>query len=238
MKIIKQINSEPYVRIKTSNKYKSIGFNQQFRQEIKANFYALCFDYLEDQKVNGDYFEFGVHKFRTFYMAYKFSEIKGLNSMSFKLFDSFKGLPITENIQSPKLIAGSLKSTKKELLDFIIKNKFDEKKIKIFENFYSNVPSSRDYKELINDRQSNKAAMVCIDCNLYDSYVQALELVLPFLQTGTIVYLDDYYSSPQSNKNPRKAFEEFKSISEIEFLPFLNVGWWGKSFIVISDFVI
>ena len=80
--------------------------------------------------------------------------------------------------------------------------------------------------------------MVCIDCNLYDSYVQALELVLPFLQAGTIVYLDDYYSSPQSNKNPRKAFEEIKSISEIEFLPFLNVGWWGKSFIVTSDSVI
>ena len=68
-------------------------------------------------------------------MAYKFSEIKGLNSMSFRLFDSFKGLPITENIQSPKLIPGNLKSTKKELYDFIIKNKFDEKKSKFLKVF-------------------------------------------------------------------------------------------------------
>jgi O-methyltransferase len=232
LKIIKHINSEPYVRIKTSKKHKSISFNQKFRQEIKANFYALCFDYLDDQEINGDYFEFGVHKFRTFYMAYKFSEIKGLNSMSFRLFDSFQGLPFTENIKSSKLSEGNLVSTKKDLLEFINKNKFDEKKIKIFEGFYSNIPSSLDYKELINYRQSIKAAMVCIDCNLYDSYVQALDLVLPFLQTGTIVYLDDYYSSPQSNKNPRKAFEELQSRLEIEFIPFLNVGWWGKSFIV------
>ena len=233
MTIIKQINSEPYVRIKTSKKYKSIGFNQKFRQEIKANFYALCFDYLDDQEINGDYFEFGVHKFRTFYMAYKFSEIKSLNSMSFRLFDSFQGLPSTEIITGSKLSPGNLKSTKKDFLKFINKNKFDKNKIKIFESFYSNIPSNRDYKELINNRQSIKAAMVCIDCNLYDSYVQALDLVLPFLQVGTIVYLDDYYSSPQSNNNPRKAFEDFQSrYPEIEFIPFLNVGWWGKSFII------
>jgi hypothetical protein len=235
---IKGVNKNPYIQINTQSRFSTITSNQKFRQKIKAHFFHLCFDYIKDQNIIGDYFEFGTHKFRTFYMAYKFSEIYTIESMNFNLFDSFQGLPTSEYHKSSKLSQGNLKSSRDELLVFIQKNKFDLNKIRIFEGFYNSIPEHKEYQDLIKNKLNNRAALVCVDCNLYDSYLEALNLVLPFLQTGMILYLDDYNSSPQNKKNPRAAFEEFKSVLGFELTPFLDVGWWGKSFIVSSKSLI
>lgn len=43
--------------------------NQQFRQSQKYWFYRCALDYLIDNDLAGSYFEFGVHRARTFTMA-------------------------------------------------------------------------------------------------------------------------------------------------------------------------
>ena len=39
-----------------------------------------------------------------------------------------------------------------------------------------------------------KAAIVWIDCDLYESTVPVLDFIVPFVQTGTIFCFDDWFS--------------------------------------------
>ena len=92
---IKFIDSEPFFKVnipKKINKNFTIKYNQILRQRYKLDFYEKTFDYIYNNHHYGDYFEFGVHKARTFKMALIISKIKGIN-MNFYGFDSFQGLP-------------------------------------------------------------------------------------------------------------------------------------------------
>jgi len=92
---IKFIPKEPFFiskHPKKINKNITIKYNQLLRQKSKFEFYDKAFDYIYNNHHNGDYFEFGIHKARTFNMALIISKIKDIK-MNFYAFDSFKGLP-------------------------------------------------------------------------------------------------------------------------------------------------
>ena len=70
-----------------------IQYNQTNRQTEKAHFYRKTFDFLTDNRVHGDYHEYGCHRCRTFRMALTEARRHNLESMNFHAFDSFEGLP-------------------------------------------------------------------------------------------------------------------------------------------------
>jgi len=77
------------------------------------------------------------------------------------------------------------------------------------------------------------ASLVCVDCNLYESYRDVLTWCDEFLQPSAIVYLDDFNTfRAQNDKGPRKAWLEYLKLSRWNFDLFLNVCWNARSFVV------
>jgi len=71
---------------------------------------------------------------------------------------------------------------------------------------------------------------------LYDSAVSAFNFIDNFLQKGTLLYLDDLFAGYNGNpyNSVGKAFLEYQKNSQWQFVKHLDIGWWGRSYIVIK----
>ena len=78
------------------------------------------------------------------------------------------------------------------------------------------------------------AAIVNLDCDLYISTVDALNIIYPKLQQGTIFLVDDYNAfCADRNQGQRKAIREFlEAYPEIELEPWFPYSHLGQTFIV------
>ena len=64
------------------------------------------------------------------------------------------------------------------------------------------------------------------------SYKNCFDFIEPFLQDGTVIYIDDWNLYKGNDQfGAQKAFSEFISKSGYKYKNFMDVGWWGKSFI-------
>ncbi len=100
---IQPIIGEPWVKLGTGETLASwgrneeIAYNQTNRQAEKVRFFRTTLDFLTDNRVNGDYLEFGCHRCRTFRMVLSEARRHNLSDMQFHAFDSFEGLPAPEH---------------------------------------------------------------------------------------------------------------------------------------------
>lgn len=230
---IKQKNSEPFIDLKISkSKFSKIVYNQTYRQNYKLSFYQSAFDFLYANDIEGDYFEFGVHKARTFRFALRESYIRDLK-MNFYAFDSFEGLPIVKNneIQNKafkaKLLKTNVSQFKKLIRPYTLK-----RNVEIIEGFYSNSLNKTLLKKF--KQKKIKVSMINIDCDLNESVRESLNFALNFVQDGTVLYIDDYYltfKGHPSKGNPkivRDLLNKFKLVYE----PWHICGSSGKSFLL------
>ncbi|MBF0397163.1 MAG: hypothetical protein HQK78_10340 [Desulfobacterales bacterium] len=233
------LSQEPYVLLESGENLKNWGredeiiYNQQLRQIEKLKFYRNAFEFIYAHKIKGAYFEFGCHKVRTFRMALTEARKKNMNDMQFYAFDSFEGLPdCTDNLaQNAQYAPNMLYTSEEEFMDIIIKHNIYVDRVKLIKGYYENSLT----KELIKKLSSEgvKASLITVDCSLYESHVAVFDFVKSFLQEGTIIYLDDYRAIYKGSPflGVPKAFEDFHKNSDFIFTPFLDVGWFGKSFI-------
>ena len=209
--------------------------NRQIRQKEKYRFFQQAYDYLAANFIEGDYYEFGCHKARTFRMSLSEARKKNFNNMNFYAFDSFAGLPQISIIDRfPGWNKGGLKTTE-ESFDAIIKKHglFLDRIVKV-KGFYNDILTAEMQKQFTEKEQ--KPAIVYVDCDLYESAAAVLHFIEPLLQDGSIVCFDDwnnYKANP--NKGERRAFKEFVDRSGLHFEEFISVGWFGKSFIFIEE---
>jgi hypothetical protein len=240
---IKFIDTEPFFissHIKKISKKNTVKYNQILRQKSKFEFYDKAFDYIYNNDHNGDYFEFGVHKARTFNMALIISKIKSIN-MDFYAFDSFKGLPDLratddgDNLKDNKnYIPFSLKTTEKIFDELIKKNVYGRKIIKI-KGFYKDSLNKdlikKFYKEKI------KASFMCVDCDLGKSIIESLNFSFKFMINGCVLYIDDYFNL--ASGDPKNMLE--KKIKEIgkknkkTLIDWHLIGSFGKSYLVFDS---
>jgi hypothetical protein len=79
--------------------------------------------------------------------------------------------------------------------------------------------------------------LINVDCDLYESAVPVFNFIEPLLQEGTVIYIDDlfagYKGSP--NKGVALAFLEWQKESRWRIVRHLDIGWWGRSYIVHLD---
>lgn len=221
--------------------------NQQFRQSQKYHFYRNALDFLIENDVSGSYFEFGVHKARTFTMVMSldhfYAENKGYVGGELKLqegggymheyvaFDSFEGFPPGTNVEAhPLYQPGHVKTEKREFYSLVERYGQSLERVRCVEGFYG---ESLTEAKAVHLKQTSPAAnLVTIDCNLYESYRDSLAFIENFIKPGSIIYLDDYNSHRgQPTIGPKRAWFEFREVSRWHFDDFLNVGWSGKSFI-------
>ena len=233
------LDEEPWVVLPNKNDLESWGerelvrSNQRFRQGQKYLSFQNAFDLIYANKVDGDYLEFGCHRARTFRMALSEARRRNLNNMRFLAFDSFEGLPPSDGTHGVSTYEPrSLATSEEDFLSMISEHGIYVDRVDTFKGYYHALLTEDLSAKL--QKKGTEAAMITIDCDLYESAVPVFNFTTPFLQEGTYLYIDDYFVGYRGNprKGVPRAFHEFEASSEFGFHPHTTVGWWGKTFIV------
>ena len=95
------------------------------------------------------------------------------------------------------------------------------------------------FKDTLNAETRTKlflksAAVVWVDCDLYESTVPVLEFITDLVVDGTILVMDDwFFYKGRPDMGERKAFAEWLNINpNISFTEFHKYSWHGNSFIL------
>jgi len=236
--LIEPVQGEPWVSLaneaELSNwgRDEEISYNQNNRQTEKALFYRRTFDFLTDNRVHGDYYEYGCHRCRTFRMALTEARRHNLDEMKFHAFDSYEGLPEPTTDTSVEIWKkGVLTTTEKEFMEMVEKHGIYVDNVTTIKGYYSDSLSNELKHEYLD--KHNKIALVNIDCDLYESAVPVFEFIEPLLQEGSVIYIDDMFAGYKGvpTKGVAKAFLEFQKKSRWSFMRHLDIGWWGRSYI-------
>jgi hypothetical protein len=234
---IEIISEEPYVYLPKSEdfldftKAKHVLLNQQRRQKIKFDYFINTFDFLNDSKISGDYFEFGCHKVRTFRMALSCAKYFDLKDISFHAFDSFEGMPDFGNHLIDQWKPNELCTSEEAFNELVNSHGLYLDNIFRHKGYYSESLNDGLKKHMKNS--GKKAIMITVDCDFYESAISVFDFIEPFIQHGTVIYLDDVFAGfkEESKGGVLKAFENFRYSSKYEYIPHMNIGWWGRSFI-------
>ncbi|MCC3405801.1 MAG: hypothetical protein JGK17_09445 [Microcoleus sp. PH2017_10_PVI_O_A] len=236
------ILQEPWVKLANGSDLENwsrqdeIAYNQTNRQCQKLAFFMQAFDFLTDNKIEGDYHEYGCHRVRTFRMALTEARRHNLESMKFFAFDSFEGLPAVESQPSHQVWQqGALKTAQEEFWHLIKEHGIYVDSCQTIAGFYKERLTPELQQSFL--AKNNKIALACIDCDLYESAVPVFEFIEPLLQEGSLLYIDDLFTGYKGSpvKGVAKAFAEFQQKSRFKFAPHIQVGWWGRSFITYLD---
>ena len=101
-------------------------------------------------------------------------------------------------------------------------------KVYLYKGLFSE--TANQFKDNISDR---KISIANIDCDIYSSTIDSLNIINDYLQVGSIILLDDYNSfNADNNKGQRKAIKEFKNNSKWLLEPFFSYMFSGQSFLI------
>lgn len=193
----------------------------------RREFYRNAFYTLSFNQISGDYVEFGCGT-RSLILAYQASRRAGRNCKLWG-FDTFDGLPNQRRKEDdhPRWIAGTMKTPieglrqsarwygLREGMDYVLVEGLYERTLKL-----NQIPCD--------------ISLAYVDCDLYSSTREALEFLGPRFKIGMIIAFDDYfcYSSHQVSGERRAAVEVFEKSEEWNFVPYIQFGWFGMSFVV------
>jgi hypothetical protein len=161
-----------------------------------------------DGSVSGDYYEFGLFRGYTFLQAWNHAKALGLNEVNFYGFDSFEGLPAAEGIDQVdgRFFEGQFACSREEVEKNLASEGVDLSKVSLVEGYYENSLT----EELYTRFPFKPAAVVLLDCDYYSSTVTALGWMEPYIQVGTVLLFDDWFSYGESNElGQQKAYQEF-----------------------------
>ncbi len=148
----------------------------------------------------------------------------------FYAFDTFEGLPDSED-GGTILAKGHFACSREE---FARRNAaagiVEGPNVRYFKGLFADV-AVREREALAS---LQPAAVVNLDCDLYVSAVDALALVAPTLQQGTVLLADDWnIFHARRDQGERRAVREFLARrSEFEFEPWFNYEIAGQAFLV------
>ena len=209
---------------------KKIAKRVGFYSNKKAQMLQIALPAIKSWQVQGSYLEFGVYKGKAFIEAYKLSQKLGLN-MHFYAFDSFEGLPSPSALEgSHKFYETQYSCSQDQFLSNLKKAGVNLDYVTCIKGFYGESLTT----ELQTTLSPMKASIVWIDCDLYESTIPVLNFIVPFLQTGTIVCYDDWFSfgSHPMKGEIRATREWLEQNSQINLTQYRDFGISGRSFIV------
>ncbi|MBL8703521.1 MAG: hypothetical protein JNM30_01690 [Rhodospirillales bacterium] len=213
-----------------------IAYNQTNRQTEKALFYRRTFDFLTDNRVAGDYHEYGCHRCRTFRMALTEARLHNLQTMKFFAFDSFEGLPEPTSTTSVEIWKrGALTTTEGNFMKMVREHGHYADRVTTIKGFYDESLTPALRQKFLDTE--NKVALVNVDCDLYESAVPVFKFLDPLMQEGTVIYIDDLFAghTGSPNKGVARAFLEYQKKTRWRFVRHLDIGWWGRSYIVYLE---
>jgi len=157
-------------------------------------------------------------------------------TMRFFAFDSFEGLPDPTSDTSVEIWkSGALTTSEDDFMGMVKEHGIHADRVNTVKGFYDSSLTRELQKEMMN--QQNKISLVNIDCDLYESAVPVFDFIDPLLQEGSVIYIDDLFAGYKGNpmKGVAKAFLEYQQRTRWKFVRHLDIGWWGRSYIVYLD---
>lgn len=198
-------------------------FYTPFEQGRREEFYLAATNFLfsnyDDRLADAYYFEFGCHKART--MRYAWKHTRHNFSFTYVGFDSFEGLP--ELAPMDRLAdwrPGSFAMSEEDFVSTVVSAGMPRERLVTIKGFYSNTLTADTASRFL----PKKAAIIYVDCDLYESTVPVLAFVKPFLQLGTIIAFDDWNCFfAAANRGQRRAWTEFRAKNpELQFERFYS----------------
>lgn len=191
-----------------------------------GNMINMAFGYCFNNKIAGDYAEFGVFRGHTTIEAWKASQRHGMHDTRFWLFDSFEGLPevVGDDAGGP-FVTSEFSFGRREYERNLRKFGVDMSRTEIVEGFFD--------ATLARTETPRKFAVVWIDCDLYESTVPVLDWLTDKLVDGAVVCFDDWFTfSGRADKGEQKATAEWLAKNpSISLMPYRDFHWAGKAFL-------
>lgn len=239
---IQAIDREPWVELLDGRELENwsredeIVYNQRNRQSEKLAFYVQAFDFLNANRVVGDYHEYGCHRGRTFRMALTEARRHNLQEMRFFAFDSFSGLPqILSSPDVPLWHEGALSTSEEDFWSLIRTHGIYVDRCETIKGFYRDTLTPTLQQKF--NESDRKIAFACMDCDLYESAAPVFQFIEPLIQEGSLIYIDEMFDGYKGSpvKGVPKAFHEFEERSRFKYVPHMQVGWWGRSYIAYLE---
>ena len=193
----------------------------------------VAMGFVENSALDGDYLEFGVFEGNMFAFSFHLAKRYTRDRMHFYAFDSFCGLPSPSGVDTAgfeHFKEGQYSCNEQEFMANLRKYKVDLDRVTIVPGWFN---------EALNENLSRslplrRAAIVWVDCDLYESTVPVLDFVTDYLQEGTVIIFDDWFAyrgnpargEQQAWREWLAAHPNFKAVEWHKF------GWNGNSFIM------
>lgn len=156
--------------------------------------FDICTGFTVDCRVDGDYLEFGCawggSLVDMFASTQRHAE---LASRRFFIFDSFQGLPAPSGQDAGELVRyreGEFACSLDRYKANVQRQGVDLGRVTCVEGWYDQTLTAETKRKLAIE----KAAIVLIDCDLYESTVPVLRFLSDYIQDGTILIFDDWFS--------------------------------------------
>jgi O-methyltransferase len=178
----------------------------QPRWLAKTNALRTAINFSIANNVVGDYLEFGVYRGSSFARAYRWhansfrvyrqgqtaSDSEFLTyRRQFFAFDSFVGLPKVDQMALPLHWRGehAMGCAEETFLANVYAAGVPRERVTTISGFYDQVLTP----DLYHRYDLRRAAVIHIDCDLYESAVLVLDFIYPLLVRGTVIVFDDWF---------------------------------------------
>lgn len=190
---------------------------------------AQAFEFVKTNGIAGDYFEFGLWQGKTFCWARRMAHRYGVRNIIFRGFDSFQGLPASSERKYNIWSSGQFACDRSHFERNLTRGGFRRGEYELVEGFYDRSLTPELAGTLL--ERGVRAAIVYVDCDIYESTRDVLGFIRPFLQDGTVICFDDYFAfRGQPGMGEQRAITEFlHAWPEIDFQPYLVYGPVGMS---------
>jgi O-methyltransferase len=184
-----------------------------------------------NNKIQGDYCEFGVFQGNTFAAAWHGARRWRLGEKRLHAFDSFAGLPqVADRDSGGPFEGGQFASDRRTFEGTLRANGVDMQRVTITPGMFDDT-LNESTKKRIGLRQVN---MAFIDCDLYASTVPVLAFLTDVLVDGALLMFDDWYCySGKPDRGEQFATAEWLAKNPgIRLHQYRDFHWAGQSFIV------
>ena len=189
--------------------------------------------FVQESALEGDYLEFGVFRGHTFASAFHAARRYGLDGIHFYAFDSFCGLPPSSGVDAAgfqHFTAGNFACSEHDFLDNLRREDVELAKVTAVRGWFQEVLT----EDLKRQLPLKRAAIVWVDCDLYESTVPVLDFITGYLQSGTVVIFDDWFCyRADPNRGEQRAWREWLAVHrDYTAIEWRTIGWHGQALIV------
>jgi O-methyltransferase len=166
----------------------------------------------------GDYLEFGVHSCTSLLCMYWEATALGLVNMRLFGFDSFEGLPVSDQADDiGTWRPGAFQSDYEFALRILEDEHVDRSRVLLTPGWFSDTLTP----DFVRRNSLSKVSVVMIDCDQYLGASQALKFCAPLIQDQAVLLFDDWNSEGLAARNlgEKRAFDEFMSTGEFTAEP-------------------